>query len=90
MKLIISGGKEKISVNLIDRDVKLSKQIMKKFLRVIKERAEEHKAPSFFYTFLIVAYVMVNDYIKNASPEALALILNAAYEESERGKNREA
>ena len=79
MKLII-GGKE---ISLVDRDVKLAKKLVTKFLKTAKEKAEGNNAPTFYFTLLTVMYLMSHDYISAVSPETLALLLNAAHKNTE-------
>jgi len=78
MKILI-GGKE---INLVDRDVQLAKKLVKKFMKTAKEKAEANDAPTFFFTLLTVMYLMAHDHITAVSPETLALLLNAAHENS--------
>jgi hypothetical protein len=77
---IIIGGKE---INLVDRDVKLAKKLVSKFLKTSKEKAEGNNAPTFYFTLLTVMYLMAHDYISAVSPETLALLLNAAHKNTE-------
>jgi len=79
MKMII-GGKE---IKLVDRDVRLAKKLVKKFLKTAKEKAENNNAPTFYFTLLTVMYLMAHDHISAVSPETLALLLNAAYANTE-------
>ena len=79
MKIII-GGKE---IELVDRDVKLAKKLLSKFLKTAKEKAEGNNAPTFYFTLLTVMYLMAHDYISAVSPETLALLLNAAHRNTE-------
>ena len=75
MKIII-GGEE---INLVDRDVKLAKKLVKKFMKTAKEKAESNGAPTFYFTLLTVMYLMAHDHITAVSPETLSLLLNAAH-----------
>lgn len=79
MKIVI-GGKE---VKLVDRDVKTAKKLCRRFLKTAKSKAEEAHAPTFYLTLLIVMYLMSNDYINAITPDTLAFLLNAAYQNEE-------
>ena len=74
---IIIGGKD---IHLVDRDVKLAKRLCRKFLKAAKDRAEAQGAPIFYFTLLVVMYLMANDYIRAITPETLSLLLNAAHQ----------
>ncbi|MDR0287773.1 MAG: hypothetical protein LBI03_08760 [Clostridiales bacterium] len=80
MKIVV-GGKE---INLVDRDVKLAKKLVKKFLKTAKEKAEENGAPTFYFTLLTVMYLTAHDHITAVSPETMALLLNAAHANNKR------
>lgn len=79
MKIIV-GGKE---INLVDRDVKLARKLVRKFLMTAKKKAEQNDAPTFFLTLLVVTYLIAHDYLTALTPKALALLLNAAYQTDE-------
>jgi hypothetical protein len=80
---IIIGSKE---IKLVDRDVKLAKKLVNKFLKTAKEKAEGNNAPTFYFTLLTVMYLVAHDYISAVSPDTLALLLNAAYKNNERNE----
>lgn len=77
---IIIGGKE---IKLVDRDVRTAKRLCRKFLKTAKSMAEERHAHTFYLTLLIVMYLIAHDYISAATPETVALLLNAAYKNEE-------
>lgn len=79
MKIIV-GGKE---IHLVDRDVKLARKLVRKFLMTAKKKAEQNDAPTFFLTLLVVTYLVAHDYLTALTPKALALLLNAAYQTNE-------
>lgn len=74
---------KKHTVRLIDRDLKVAKETIKHFLDTSKEEAEKKGATAYYYTLLIAMHVISNDMIKTLTPEVLAMILNAAADESE-------
>ena len=79
MKIVI-GGKE---IELVDRDVKLAKKLVLKFLKTTKEKAESNGAPTFYFTLLIVILLTANDRI-GASPDLFEKLLNAAHNNNEK------
>ena len=72
MKVIL-GNKE---IKLVEADVKTSKKLIRDFLGQVKAQAEENELNTFYYTMLVVMYVMSNDLIDSLTPEVLATILN--------------
>lgn len=76
MQIVI--GKQRIQ--LVDRDVKVAKKVLRNFLDSSREHADEHGAKTFYYTLLCVMYVMSHDLIESLTPEVLAMILNARAE----------
>jgi len=75
MKIIV-GGKE---IRLVDRDVRLAKKLLKKFMKTAKAKAEANQAPTFYFTLMLVMYLTAYDHISALTPETLALLLNAAH-----------
>lgn len=71
---VIIGGKR---INLVDKDVKVAKRVLRNFLNVSKAESQKRGASTFYYTLICVMYVMSHDLIQSLSPEVLAFILNA-------------
>lgn len=76
MQVVIGNSR----IQLVDKDVKVAKRILRNFMNVSKEKAEEKGAATFYYTLLCVMYVMSHDLIESLSPEVMAMILNARAE----------
>ena len=79
MKIVIMGRE----INLVDRDVRLAKKLVRKFLKVTKEKAEGNGAPTFYITLLTVMFLMSHDLLSSMSPDLISMLLNAAYKNNE-------
>lgn len=72
MKVLL-GDKE---IRLVNEDVKMSKKLIREFLNAVQGKAEEKGFNTFYYTLIVVMYIMSNDLIDSLSPDVLAMILN--------------
>lgn len=68
-------------IKLIPGEVKLAKRLVRKFLESVKLESRAQGALTFYYTLILVMYVMAHDYIESVTPEVIALILNTAAKE---------
>lgn len=75
-------------IELIPREVKAAKEIVAALFQKTKEESVDKNVPSLYFTTIIIAYVMANDLIKAFTPQAIATILNAAYN-SYQAENKE-
>lgn len=57
MQLTLRGYK----IDFNDKEVELAKKSLEKYLNTVKMACEEAGRPTYYYTLLIVAYVMIND-----------------------------
>lgn len=64
-------------INLVDKDVKVAKRVLRNFLNVSKEASQKRGASTFYYTLICVMYVMSVDLIQSLGPDVMAFILNA-------------
>ena len=80
MKTVISNKE----IQLIPRDVKIAKKMVREFFEKTKEKAEEYGSPTFYFTSLIVAHILSQDLIKALTPEVLQVLLNAAQKNTDK------
>ena len=73
---VIIGKKE---IPLVERDVKLAREMITHFLDSVKKSANEHDAPTLYMTTLIVMHLMSKNQIEALTPESLELLMKANY-----------
>lgn len=85
MLVEIAGHK----VPLNPRNVKVAKETLSHFLEVSEQKSIEQNAPLYKYTLYVVGYIMFSEKIKNISPEAIKMILEAAEKSENKTQQKE-
>ena len=75
-------------ITLMDRDVKVAKEVIRKFIKISNDRAEEQGNYTFRFTLPLVMYLMSTEIVNSYGADTLAEILNAASNTDERKKYR--
>lgn len=83
MLVEINGQK----IPLTPKNVKVAKETLSHFLEASEQKSIEQNAPLYKYTLYVVGYIMFSEKIKDISPEAIKMILEAA-EKSENKKQQ--
>ena len=63
-------------------EVRLAKKHFGKLLKKVKEISEEAGRPSYYYTFLVISYVMSQDILDICDGEMLEMLLKASQNKS--------
>lgn len=80
----------KTEVPLSDMEVKKAKKLINEFFDKIKKESVKNNVPSFYFTCLIVGYIMLNDAIKSLTPSAAKIIMEATVSGENRRKQIDA
>lgn len=86
MKVIIKN----VEIPLSDAEVKRAKPLIHDFFEKIKKESVKNNVPSFYFTCLIVGYIMLLDALKSLTPNAAKIIMAATVSGNEKRKKLEA
>lgn len=86
MKVILKN----VEIPLSDTEVKKAKPLINDFFEKIKKESVKNNVPSFYFTCLIVGYIMLLDALKSLTPYAAKVIMESTVSGEEKRKKMEA
>lgn len=82
MKIILKD----VPIQLSDLEVKKAKKLINDFFDNVKKESVKNNVPSFYFTSLIVGYVMLLDSLNALTPNAAKVIMEATKSGEEQRK----
>lgn len=55
-------------------EVRIARKSLDKYFSAVKKHGEQANCPTYYYTLLVTAYIMINDIFDSIDPELLELL----------------